>query len=59
MLLGAEKFILKLIGFVAFARVFYHCHYFGDTIIGTLIGYVVAATFHTFDLSLPIYDIKF
>ena len=51
--LGAHMFTIKLIVLVAFGRVFYHCHYFGDTIAGALLGYGVATVFHTYSIILP------
>ena len=32
--LGSAQFVLA----VSFARVYYHCHYLGDTVIGMFIG---------------------
>jgi membrane-associated phospholipid phosphatase len=54
--LGAHTFVLKLVGLVAFGRVFYHCHFFGDTIIGALMGYAVATCFFAFEIMLPTPD---
>lgn len=44
-ILGEWQFALKLITLVAFGRVFYHCHFFGDTIAGALLGWAVATFF--------------
>lgn len=38
-------FILKFVAMVSIGRVFHHCHYFGDTLFGAFLGYLVAAGF--------------
>ena len=40
-LLGGNMFRIRLICTVAAARVFFHCHYIGDTIIGAIVGTMV------------------
>jgi membrane-associated phospholipid phosphatase len=52
--LGGDFFIIKFITLVAFARVFHHCHYFGDTIAGGLLGYSVATAFYALEIVLPV-----
>lgn len=54
MRLGAEKFLIRYIGLVAIARIFYHCHYFGDTIAGGILGYLIALGFYEFEIVVPI-----
>lgn len=54
LLVGGDRFLLKVTILVGFARVFYHCHYFGDCVIGALLGYLVAVVFNIYDLVLPI-----
>jgi membrane-associated phospholipid phosphatase len=44
--LGDYSFIIKFIVMVAIGRVFYHCHFFGDTIFGAFLGFLVVAGFH-------------
>ena len=51
---GGDYFIAKFIVLIAFARVFHHCHYFGDTIVGALIGFMVAFGFEFYELVLPV-----
>ena len=46
--------MLKFIAMVAIGRVFHHCHYFGDTIGGALIGYFVAVIFFNLDIIVPV-----
>ena len=53
MMLGNWQFAAKLITLVAFGRVFYHCHYFGDTIMGALLGWAVATYFNHFAIVFP------
>ena len=58
MSLGGSTFLLKFITLVAIGRVFHHCHYFGDTIVGALFGFIVVATFHYSEIAVPaIYDL--
>ena len=42
-MLGGPQFSFKHVILVAQARVFYHCHYIGDTFVGTITGFTVAA----------------
>ena len=44
--MGGYTFTIKFITLVSIGRVFHHCHYFGDTLVGALLGYAVAATFY-------------
>ena len=37
--LGGIWFAVIYVSLVALARVYYHCHYFGDTIFGAMLGY--------------------
>lgn len=39
--LGGNMFRLRLVAAVAAARVFFHCHYIGDTLVGALVGTLV------------------
>jgi|LauGreDrversion4_2_1035121.scaffolds.fasta_scaffold178971_1 hypothetical protein len=39
--MGGPSFAAKYIFLVALGRVFYHCHYFGDTVVGASIGITV------------------
>lgn len=48
--LGETSFLVKFICMVAIGRVFHHCHFFGDTIFGALIGFLVAAGFFYSDI---------
>ena len=34
-------FRLRLVSCVAAARIFFHCHYIGDTIVGAIVGTLV------------------
>jgi membrane-associated phospholipid phosphatase len=52
-MLGEEWFLIKFIALVSFGRIFHHCHYFGDTIIGAFLGYGVAKTFFLLDMIIP------
>ena len=52
--LGGDYFIIKFCLLVSFARVFHHCHFFGDTIVGSFLGGVVAALFHYSRLRVPL-----
>jgi len=45
--LGGTKFSIKWVMCIAFARIFYHCHYVGDTIIGAALGASVAFVLHS------------
>ena len=45
MAMGGYNFTIKFITLVSIGRVFHHCHFFGDTLVGALIGFVVAASF--------------
>jgi membrane-associated phospholipid phosphatase len=51
--MGSEIFALKFMALIAFARVFHHCHYFGDTIVGMILGFTVATLYHTFEIRIP------
>src|SRR5688572_291795 len=53
--LGGNSFAWKWISLVAFARVFHHCHFFGDTIIGALLGYLVATAFSMYEIIIPVH----
>lgn len=46
--------MLKFITLVAFARVFHHCHFFGDTIFGAAIGIIVAYGFESLGIIVPL-----
>ena len=50
-LLGGDRFAIGLVFGVASARIFYHCHYYGDTIAGALLGVAIAHMFFYIDLS--------
>ena len=41
-LFGGELFRMRLIATVAMARIFYHCHFIGDTMVGALVGTTIA-----------------
>ena len=51
--LGSASFLIKFIVLVSIGRVFHHCHYFGDTIVGAFIGFSVVAAFHYSELAIP------
>jgi membrane-associated phospholipid phosphatase len=44
--LGDFTFIGKFVMMVAIGRVFHHCHYFGDTLFGALLGFLVVSGFY-------------
>ena len=52
--LGGQHFATAIVFGVASARVFYHCHYYGDTIAGALLGVAIAQMIFFFDLSSAI-----
>jgi hypothetical protein len=54
--LGETAFLLKFIILVAIGRVFHHCHYFGDTLLGALFGFLVVAGFHNSEVVIPAVD---
>jgi membrane-associated phospholipid phosphatase len=54
--LGETTFLLKFILLVAIGRVFHHCHYFGDTLLGALFGFLVVAGFPNSEMVIPAVD---
>jgi hypothetical protein len=52
--LGGYTFTLKFIALVSIGRVFHHCHYFGDTLIGALLGYAVASVFFYSEIEIGV-----
>lgn len=52
--LGEGSFLIKFIVMVAIGRVFHHCHFFGDTIFGASLGFLVATVFYAFELQMPV-----
>ena len=54
--LGETSFLLKFIILIAIGRVFHHCHYFGDTLLGSLFGFLVVAGFHNSEVVIPAVD---
>ncbi len=48
--MGAFTFGLRHILMVAAARVFYHCHFIGDTFVGCFIGLFVAYLLYNFEV---------
>ena len=51
--LGESTFLLKFVTLVSIGRVFYHCHYFGDTIIGAIMGSIIVSIFHYSEMTVP------
>ena len=49
--MGGFTFGFRMILMVAFARIFYHCHYVGDTIMGAALGISVANTLNYVNVS--------
>ena len=49
--LGGVPFAATLVFGVASARIFYHCHYYGDTIAGALLGVAIAYMFYYLDVN--------
>ena len=49
--MGGMGFTLKLIIAVAIGRVYYHCHFVGDCIVGSIVGTVVAYFVHEINLA--------
>ena len=45
-----NMFRCRLIATVACARIFYHCHYIGDTLVGALVGTAVVYTLQMFNI---------
>ena len=54
MALGEWSFLIKFVLLVSIGRIFHHCHYFGDTIVGALIGFLVAYMFSSLGLTVPV-----
>jgi hypothetical protein len=52
--MGGYTFTIKFISLVSIGRVFHHCHYFGDTFIGALLGYAVAAGFFYSEIEIGV-----
>ena len=53
--MGQSQFILS----VCFSRVYFHCHYLGDTMAGMVIGIFVASCLHKFGIKEMIQEIFF
>ena len=53
-LLGGDRFAIGLVFGVASARIFYHCHYYGDTIAGALLGVAIAHMYYYIDFNSAI-----
>ena len=49
-LLGGNFLRIRLICTVALARVFFHCHYIGDTIFGAFVGTVITYLLNYIDI---------
>ena len=47
--MGGSAFALKHIILVATARVYYHCHYVGDTVVGGCLGLFLAYLFYNLE----------
>lgn len=43
--MGGHFFSIRYISMVAFGRVFFHCHWIGDTIVGGSLGYALGEVF--------------
>ena len=54
-ILGGHRFAIGLVFGVASARIFYHCHYYGDTIAGALLGVAIAHTLFFLDVSSAVW----
>jgi hypothetical protein len=52
--MGEYTFTIKFITLVSIGRVFHHCHYFGDTLIGALLGFAVAASFFYSEIEIGV-----
>ena len=52
--LGGWSFAAKFITMVSIGRVFHHCHFIGDTIIGSFAGFLIPFAFNYFDLQVPV-----
>ena len=50
--MGGTSFGFKHIVLVASARVFYHCHYIGDTIAGCAVGLFLSYIYYNFETHL-------
>ena len=50
-LLGGYAFAAGLVFIVASARVFYHCHFYGDTIVGAVLGVMIANMLYQINVS--------
>ncbi len=50
--MGGPSFAFKHICLVAAARVFYHCHYIGDTVVGAFVGLFLAYLYHNLETHL-------
>ena len=48
--LGGNMFRLRLVAAVAAARIFFHCHYIGDTLVGAMVGTLVTYGLATLDV---------
>jgi len=50
--MGGPTFGFKHIALVASARVYYHCHYVGDTIAGCVIGLILGYLYYNFETNV-------
>ena len=59
MIAGHDYFALRILSLVAISRVFHHCHFFGDTIMGAFIGFIVAFTFSYYEIAINLFGVWF
>ena len=50
LLMGGQLFMAQTVFMVAFARVYFHCHYLGDCLAGAFLGTLLAFVYTKYGL---------